>query len=97
MNRAQILVRIGPLRSRLNEEFGVAELSLFGSVARGDEQAGSDVDLLVEFNRPTGMFGLIRLQQFLERVLGCRVDLGTRGSLRPQDRDPILREAIRVA
>jgi predicted nucleotidyltransferase len=72
-------------------------LTLFGSVARDEATAKSDVDLLVEFDRPTGFFGLIRLQLFLEELLKCPVDLGTPGGLRPRLRQRALAEAIRVA
>lgn len=77
-------------------ELGVRSLFLFGSVARGEERPGSDVDLLVEFDRPTGLFGLIRLQHRLEEILGCAVDLGTPESLRPRIRDAVRGEAVRV-
>jgi len=77
-------------------EHGVKSLRLFGSVARGEATDQSDVDLLVEFSRPTGMFGLVRLQRYLEELLGREVDLGTTGSLKPRIRDRVLRECIDV-
>lgn len=76
---------------------GVDSLMVFGSVARHEERPDSDVDMLVEFSRPTGLFGLIRVQQFLEEQFGHRVDLGTPASLRPSLRDAALAEAVRVA
>ena len=76
---------------------GVATLKVFGSVARHEERPDSDVDMLVEFSRPTGLFGLIRLRLFLEARLGCPVDLGTPESLRPGIREAALAEAVRVA
>lgn len=76
---------------------GVASLMVFGSVARHEERPDSDVDMLVEFSRPTGLFGLIQLRQFLEARLGCPVDLGTPDSLRPGIREVALAEAVRVA
>jgi predicted nucleotidyltransferase len=54
------------------------------------------VDLLVEFQRPVGLFEFIDLKGYLEGLLGCRVDLGTPASLRPQLRDAVLREAVYV-
>ena len=62
--------------------FGVKSLALFGSVARGEARPDSDVDLLVEFDRPVGLFGLVALQQRLEQLLGCPVDIGTPDSLK---------------
>ena len=70
---------------------------LFGSVARDEANAASDVDALVEFDRPTGYFGLIALQECLENRLGCKVDVGTPGSLKPRLRARVLQECIHVA
>ena len=78
-------------------EHGVKSLRLFGSVARGEATDQSDVDLLVEFSRPTGLFGLVRLRRYLEELLGCRVDLTTPGALRDSMRERIFSEAIDAA
>ena len=80
----------------LTNQFGVKSLLLFGSVARNEATATSDVDLLVEFNRPVGYFGLFALQDYLEKLLGCSVDLGTPNSLKPYIRERIMGELIRV-
>lgn len=76
---------------------GVASLMVFGSVARHEDRPDSDVDMLVEFSVPTGLFGLIRLRLWLEEKLGCPVDLGTPDSLRASIRESALSEAVRVA
>jgi hypothetical protein len=81
---------------RLHDQFGVRSLSLYGSVARAEEQPNSDVDLLVEFGRPTGYFGLVRLQLYLQDLLGRHVDLGTSAGLRTPIRQRVAKEAIRV-
>ena len=82
--------------AELTDQFGVKSLLLFGSVARNEATSASDVDLLVEFNRPVGYFGLFALQDYLEKLLGCSVDLGTPNSLKPYIRERILGELIRV-
>ena len=76
---------------------GAMNVRLFGSLARREERADSDVDLLVEFKHPVGLFEFIELQQRLETILGCKVDLGTLRSLKPRLKEQVLREAIRVA
>ena len=76
------------------EPFGVARLSLFGSCARDEGRADSDVDLLVEFNRPIGLLEFVRLQRQLGALVGRDVDLVTTAALKPQLRDRILREAV---
>jgi uncharacterized protein len=81
----------------LTKQFGVESLLLFGSVARNESTPASDVDLLVEFNRPVGYFGLFALQDYLETLLGCPVDLGTSESLKPYIKERIMGEIIHVA
>lgn len=76
--------------------FHVASLFLFGSVARNEAKASSDVDLLVEFSQPVGLFTLARLQIYLEKLLGCAIDLGTTDSLKPYMQDLVIDGAKRV-
>ena len=96
MKRDQALATLRTEKDRLSRDYGVKSLALFGSVARDEATAVSDVDLLVEFDRPTGLFGLFALQDFLEQLLGCPVDLGTPDSLKPRFRSRVMAEAIRV-
>lgn len=97
MKRKMVLETLKRETPRLSSQYGVKSLQIFGSVARDEATAGSDVDLLVEFSRPAGYFGLFALQDDLEKVLGCRVDLGTPGSLKPRLRERVARELVRVA
>jgi predicted nucleotidyltransferase len=91
--REDILNVLRSSRSLL-DGFGVARLSLFGSFARDEGGEDSDVDLLVEFNRPIGLFEFVRLQRELGELIGHRVDLVTPAALKPQLRDRILHEAV---
>ena len=75
----------------------VSRLSLFGSFARDEGRADSDVDLLVEFSRPIGLFEFVRLQRQLGELLSHRVALVTPAALKPQLRDKILHEAVVAA
>jgi len=75
-------------------EHGVARLAVFGSVARGEATPESDVDLLVAFGRPVGLFGLVGLKEYLQGLLGRPVDLTTENGLRPAMRERVLREAV---
>ncbi|MBZ8183099.1 nucleotidyltransferase family protein [Oscillatoria salina] len=95
MEREQILRLLESHRERF-DEFAVKALFLFGSVARGEATVDSDVDVLVEFDRPVGLFTLLGLQSYLEELLGCSVDVGTLSSLRPHLRETVLKEAIRA-
>ena len=64
----------------LRAKYGVTRLALYGSVARGTDTAASDIDLLVELERPLG-FDFVALVDYLEQALGRRVDLATFASL----------------
>ena len=83
-------------KESLAKEFGVKSLQLFGSVARDEATSSSDVDLLVEFNRPMGYFGLFNLQDYLEKLLNCSVDLGTVNSLRPRIKENVMKDLVYV-
>ena len=79
------------------DSHGVAHLWLFGSFARDEAREDSDVDLLVEFSRPIGMFEFVRLQRELGERIGRKVELVTRAALKPQLRDRTLAEAVLAA
>ena len=95
MTRDDILRILSEHREDL-ARLGVKSLALFGSAARDEAGVASDVDLLVEFDRPLGLFQFIDVKDFLERVLGCPVDLGTPDSLHPRLRERVLQEAVHV-
>ena len=78
------------------ESLGIKSLSLFGSVARNEALANSDVDLLVEFQegKRMGLLELVGIQQRLEGLLGREVDLVMPKQLRPRLRDRILKEVV---
>ncbi len=97
MKQKDILATIEKQKSILVNEFGVRSLALFGSFARQSAKRQSDIDMLVEFNRPVGLFEFARLKIYLEKELGREVDLVTSEALRPEMRDAILREAIHAA
>ena len=96
MTRDQVFERLAGARSEL-AGLGVRSLDLFGSVARGESGPDSDVDLLVDFDRPVGLFHFFRVQRRIEEVLGSKVDLVMRDAVKRQLRDRIFAEAIRAA
>lgn len=73
--------------------FGVRRLSLFGSVARGEAGAGSDLDFVVEFER-NSFDAYMDLKAFLEELFDCSVDLVLADSIKPRLRETILSEMI---
>jgi predicted nucleotidyltransferase/DNA-binding XRE family transcriptional regulator len=77
------------------EAHGASRVRVFGSVARGEDGADSDVDLLVDLPPGLGLLGFGRLLDELERVLdGLRVDLVPAADLKPEIRARVEREAI---
>ena len=75
----------------------VRSLAVFGSRARGEARADSDLDVLVEFSRPVGLIQFTELKDYLSATLEAEVDLVTPGGLHPQLREGILSDARQVA
>ena len=76
---------------------GVRALYTFGSTRRDEARPDSDVDLFIEHTEGFSLLDLMALQEEIDRVLGVRSDLTTRGGLHPRLRDDILREAEQVS
>ncbi|BCX18056.1 MAG: hypothetical protein KatS3mg117_1738 [Geminicoccaceae bacterium] len=94
--RRRVLRTLRAQEDRLRREFAIRSLALFGSVARDRADARSDVDLLVEFDRPVGLLHLARTARELEQLVGAPVDLILRRAVLPELRDRISREAVDV-
>ena len=83
------------LQSRLPElrqTYGVITLGIFGSYAAGQVGPGSDLDLLVEFDRAPTLFQFVRLERQLSQMLGVKVDLVMKSALKPEIGQRILRQ-----
>ncbi len=92
-----ITSRLESLLPRLRDEFRVAALHVFGSVARNQARSDSDLDVLVDFADPPTFARFMDLKFLLEDELALRVDLVTRDALHPSIKAQILAEARRVA
>ena len=97
MNRQAILDCLREAGPSLRRKYGVQSLAVFGSMARGDDHDGSDVDVLVTFEGKASFDHYMGLKLDLEDLLGRRVDLLTPKALRPSMRTEIDREAILVS
>ncbi|MFH0981418.1 MAG: nucleotidyltransferase family protein [Planctomycetota bacterium] len=94
MMRAQVLDILAAHRPQLGT-LGVKSLALFGSVARDEATDASDVDLLVEFDRPVSLFEVLDVRFYLERLLGVReVDLVLRRAVLDELKEDIYGEAV---
>ncbi|HTG37112.1 MAG TPA: nucleotidyltransferase family protein [Thermoanaerobaculia bacterium] len=96
MGRDDVLALLAAHRGEI-KRFGVESLRLFGSVARGEAAADSDVDLLVSFRASPTFSTYMKLRIFLEDLLGVQVDLITESGLREGVRPFVEKDAIRVA
>jgi hypothetical protein len=97
MDHAKAINLIRAHGEEIRERFGVSDLRVFGSVARGETHADSDIDVVVPFIERATFDRFMDLKLYLEELLAGRVDLVTRAALRPELRPKIDREAIRVA
>ena len=97
MNRQAILDLLHAEAPALRRKYAVKTLAVFGSMARGDDHEGSDVDILVTFEGRTTFDNYFDLKFHLEDAIGRRVDLVTLKALRPEMRPRIEREALHVS
>jgi uncharacterized protein len=84
-------------KNYLSDKFKVKSISVFGSYLRGEQKRNSDLDILVEFNGTIDLFEFIKLENYLADILGCKVDLVMKDSLKPRIRDRILSEAVSIS
>jgi predicted nucleotidyltransferase len=83
-------------KTELRRKFKVKTIGVFGSYVRGEQKRGSDVDVLVEFEEPIGLFEFMELEEYLSDLLGVKVDLVSKKALKPHIGERILQEVIMV-
>ena len=83
-------------RGEIQTRFRAEVIGVFGSVARGEAGGGSDVDILVRFDEGASLFELVGLGDFLEEKLGCTVDIVSDRAVKPELRESIMRDLVRV-
>jgi predicted nucleotidyltransferase len=83
-------------KQMLNEKYGVVEIGVFGSYARGGQKSQSDVDILVTFeeNANITLLDFIRLENYLTDILGVKVNLVEKSALKPQISAHVLQEVV---
>jgi predicted nucleotidyltransferase len=78
------------------EKYGVTRAGIFGSVVRGEDTPGSDIDILVEIERRISLLDFAGLKIELEEALGRRVDLGEYAALKTIIKEEILSEEVAI-
>ena len=97
MRREKALHILAEHQHELRQRFGVTSLRLFGSVARDEASEHSDVDVLVDFDDSPSLFGFLKLQEYLRKLLGAKVDLVTESGLKERARPYVEKDAVNVA
>jgi len=97
MNKIEAMARLRAHAGAM-KALGATSLYLFGSVARDESRAGSDLDLFIDYDQDGkfNAFDLVGIKQYLEQNLGTEVDVTTRDSLHPMLRAEIEKSAVRV-
>lgn len=95
-NKEKIIKKISSESAFIRKKYHVKSIGVFGSVARGEDTTNSDVDILVEFEKPIGFFDFMRLENYLSEVLKKKVDLVTKRAVKPAVKKEILKETVYV-
>jgi predicted nucleotidyltransferase len=91
----EIVNIINQHKAELEEKYKVKEIAIFGSYTRGDQDEDSDIDILVDFREPVG-FLFIHLADYLEEILGIKVDLLTPDAIKPNRQKYIMEDLVYV-
>lgn len=70
-------------KNDMERKYNVKELGIFGSYVRGEQKEDSDLDVLVDFSKPIGFFKFIELEEYFENLLNVKVEMVSRGALKP--------------
>jgi len=79
-------------REEFREQYGLKEIGIFGSYVKGEQKEKSDIDMLIELEKPIGFVRFMKLENALSQLLGVRVEMVTRKALKPHIGKRILQE-----
>ena len=94
--KSEVLAALRAALPDLRRRWPIRSLAIFGSFARDDASPKSDLDVLVEFERPLGLSEFLALEDTLSLLVDRRVDLVTRNALKPHIGRRVLAEAVRL-
>ncbi|MGC8972000.1 MAG: nucleotidyltransferase family protein [bacterium] len=95
-NLEEIMSILSYYKKELKIKYGVREIGIFGSYVRNEQGRASDIDILVEFEKTPSLLEFINLENYLSDILGVKVDLVMKDSLKPNIGRHILDEVILV-
>lgn len=96
MDKKTVLATLNRLFPELKLRFKVIELALFGSYARDENRKESDIDLVVNFDEEADFLTLMGLTDYLENIFSCKVDISTNSSIKPQIKESISKDLIKI-
>lgn len=88
-----IVIKLQAELPNIKSRYNVITLEVFGSFVRGEQNAKSDLDILITFSKPPSLFKFIELEDYLSKLLGVKVDLVMKSSLKPNIGKRIISEA----
>ena len=91
ITKIDILTKLTELKPELCKDYAVREIGLFGSFSNDSYTEESDIDILVELDRPIG-WKIFTLEIYLEKIFGRKIDLVTKNALKEQIKDNILKQ-----
>jgi hypothetical protein len=92
---SEIAAKLSKRKQLYHDKYGVTRMGIFGSYSRGDQSNSSDIDIVVEFDRPIGL-AFVDLADDLERVLQTKVDLVSRKAIKPKRLEVLESEIVYV-
>ena len=95
MNASEVIELLRKEKAFLRS-LNIKSISLFGSYARNEQTNKSDIDLIVEFDVVPSLFEFVRVQRELSDLLGIKVDLVMKGSLKPRVAQRAQKEALAI-
>lgn len=91
ITKTEILAKLTELKPILSRDYAVKEIGLFGSYSDNSNTEESDIDILIELEKPIG-WKFFTLELFLENVFNKKIDLVTKNALKKQIKDQILKQ-----
>lgn len=92
----EIIALLRNEKAFLRQKYKISEIGIFGSYVRGDQEKDSDLDILIDKDEAIGLLKLANLQNYLSSLIGIKVDLVIRKSLKPHIGKNILNEVVYV-
>lgn len=90
-NKAEIIIKLKELKPTLRKEYSVKKIGLFGSFSDNTNTEASDIDILIELEKPIG-WKFFTLELFLQNIFGRKIDLVTRNAIKEQIKEQILKQ-----